>query len=221
LSPGSGEQIVIYGSRPDGHAKVVLELIEAVGGFECVGCIDDTVEAGSIRLRGLTVLGGGELLAELADRGVSAVALGFGNGSVRADLAERLDGMSLAAPSLVHEQAAVSSSASLAGGCQVLERAVIGPQASLGAGAVAYCRSVIGAGADLDSGVTLAPAAAVGRGARIGRGASIGAAAMVLPGRSVGPGAEIGAGALVDADVGEAATVAGVPARAVGGGSAS
>jgi len=49
------------------------------------------------------------------------------------------------------------------------------------------------------------------------RGASIGSGAVILGGVRVGAGALVGAGAVVTRDVPREATVAGVPARALGG----
>jgi acetyltransferase-like isoleucine patch superfamily enzyme len=48
---------------------------------------------------------------------------------------------------------------------------------------------------------------------RIGHGATIGSGAIIMGGVTIGAGAMIGAGAVVTKDVGDAETVAGVPAR--------
>jgi maltose O-acetyltransferase len=56
-----------------------------------------------------------------------------------------------------------------------------------------------------------------GRPVRIGRDVWIGAAAIILPGVTIGDGAVIGAGSVVTRDVGAHQTVAGNPARRIGG----
>jgi maltose O-acetyltransferase len=57
-----------------------------------------------------------------------------------------------------------------------------------------------------------------GRPVRIGCDVWIGAAAIILPGVTIGNGAVIGAGSVVTRDVGVHQTVAGNPARRIGGG---
>jgi maltose O-acetyltransferase len=57
-----------------------------------------------------------------------------------------------------------------------------------------------------------------GRPIRIGRNVWIGGGAIVLPGVTIGDDAIVGAGAVVTRDVAPGATVAGNPARPVGGG---
>ena len=57
-----------------------------------------------------------------------------------------------------------------------------------------------------------------GRPVRIGHDVWIGAAAIILPGVTIGDGAVIGAGSVVTRDVGAHQTVAGNPARRIGGG---
>lgn len=211
MQQGSAE-IVIYGSRPDGHAKVVLELLESLGGWSCAGCLDDTVPAGSVRLRGLPVLGGRKQLGELSGRGIGAIALGFGDGGARADLLAAIRVAGLALPRLVHSAASVAESAIVGAGTQMMQNAIVEPNAVLGEAAVLYQRASVGSGAAIADGVTLAPSAVVEAGSRIGRGASVGAAAAVLAGVEVGAGVTIGAAAVVADDVPDGATVAGVPA---------
>src|SRR3981081_1943218 len=57
-----------------------------------------------------------------------------------------------------------------------------------------------------------------GRKVRIGRDVWIGGGAIILPGVTIGDGALIGAGSVVTPDVGADQTVAGNPARRIGGG---
>lgn len=67
--------IVVYGGG--GHAKVLLDLLAAVGGYRVAGMVDDHLEPGS-SLLGCPVLGGKEVLSGLVDDGVSMAVNGVG-----------------------------------------------------------------------------------------------------------------------------------------------
>lgn len=61
--------VVIYRSRPDGHAKVLVDLIEMHPSFVLTGLIDDHEENRSRRVRGLAVVGTGDDLDQLQAEG--------------------------------------------------------------------------------------------------------------------------------------------------------
>ena len=71
-------RVVIYGSRPDGHARVVAEAAIEAGGFDIVGLIDGFGENSSRRVGTLEVLGTVTELSRLRAEGVEGVLLGFG-----------------------------------------------------------------------------------------------------------------------------------------------
>jgi serine acetyltransferase len=71
-------RIAIYGSRPDGHAEVVLDLIDAQEDLTVVGLIDDFAENRERRVRGRAALGTGEELGALRAGGLEGVVLGEG-----------------------------------------------------------------------------------------------------------------------------------------------
>ena len=50
-------KVIIVGARADGHAKVVLKIIQALPNFEFVGFVDDTIEMKSTKIDGYSVLG--------------------------------------------------------------------------------------------------------------------------------------------------------------------
>jgi serine acetyltransferase len=109
-------------------------------------------------------------------------------------------------------------------GVDILPRAEIGGGCIIahGLGLVVGGYTVIGEDCTLLHGVTLGEARFDELDyPRIGNRVTISAGAMVLGGVSVGDGATIAAGAVVLADVPAGVTVAGVPARPVGGASAA
>nr|MBA2297746.1 hypothetical protein [Actinomycetota bacterium] len=93
---------VIYGSRPDGQAKVVAELAAAQGGFELIGLLDDFPENRGRRIGELEVIGTGADLDRLRRAGAEALLIGYGESVGRSELASRALEAGLELPNLVH-----------------------------------------------------------------------------------------------------------------------
>ena len=209
-------QAAVYGSRPDGHARVVLDLALAQDELDLIGLIDDMPANAARHLAGLAVLGTREDLERLAAGGLRGILLGFGAARGRRDLVAAIDRAGLELVSLVHPAATVASSAACGPGSQVLAGAIVGAGARVGRAAL------INSGAIVEHDVVVAEAAVVGPGAvlagrcRIGPEAEIGAGGVVLPDVSVGARAVVGAGAVVTRDVESDQVVTGVPARPSG-----
>lgn len=205
----------IYGSRPDGHANVVLDFF---GGTEhdFIGLLDDWDENAGRTIGDLTVLGGTADLPRLAAEGLEGVALGFGAAAGRGKILDAIEAAGLRLPTLVHPTAFIAASAVLGPGAQVMPRASIGPNARVGRGVL------VNTGAILDHDVVIAAASVVDPGAvltgrvRVGAEVEIGSGAVLIPDSVVGDGATVGAGAVVVRPVEPGTTVVGVPARPLG-----
>jgi sugar O-acyltransferase (sialic acid O-acetyltransferase NeuD family) len=206
-------RVALYGSRPDGHANVVLELLAEPAGMEVIGLIDDWPENAERKIGELGVIGGGTDLARLTGEGLEGVLLGFGATQGRGDAVRAIEAAGLALPTLVHPSAHVTASARLAAGVQVLPAATVGPSADIGLGAL------INTGATVEHDVMVGECSVVDPGAvlagrvKIGRSVEIGSGAVLIPDVEVGEGATVGAGAVVTRRVAEGDTVVGVPAR--------
>lgn len=206
-------RVALYGSRPDGHARVVLEVLLAGHDLEVVALIDDEAENADRHIGELRVVGTRGYLPQLRDQGVRGVLLGFGAANGREAIVNAIEAASLSLPMLIHPSAHISPSAMLSPGTQILPHACVGPGASLGRAAL------INTGAIVEHNVTIGDCAVVGPGAvvagraTIGDSVEIGARAVVLPDLAVGRDAIVGAGAVVIGAVPEGQTVVGVPAR--------
>jgi UDP-perosamine 4-acetyltransferase len=204
---------VVYGSRPDGHARVVIELLASSGEHELVGLVDDYPENESRLVGGLAVVGRGTDLGRLAGEGIRGAILGFGAARGRVTVLNVIERAGLALPILVHPTAHVATSAVLSPGSQLLPTASVAPGARIGRGAL------VNTGAIIEHDVQVADAAVIGPGAVlagrvvIGTEAEIGSGAVVLPDIQIGARAIVGAGAVVTRDVPADTTVVGVPAR--------
>ncbi len=207
---------VVYGSRPDGHARVVVERFGGVGGLELVGLLDDHPENAGRRIGELAVVGGSADLGRLAAEGVEAVVLGFGAARGRRAVLEAIAAAGLALPVLVHPSAVVAASATLAPGCQVMPLAVVGSGVALGRGTLVGTGAIVEHDAQLDEAVVVSPAAVLTGRVTVGAAVEIGSGAAVLPDVWIGAAATVGAGAVVTRDVPAGVTVVGVPARQLG-----
>lgn len=206
-------RVVVYGSREDGHAKVVLETLVAMGGLVCVGCLDDVPDNRGRRLRGLAVLGGRESLPGLTASGIEGVVFGFGEGAGRRALLEPILSAGLLLPLVVHPRAVVAARVSCGEGTQILAGALLQPDCRLGRAVLVNTGAIVEHDCVLEDGVTVGPGACLTGRVRVGEEALIGAGAVVLPDLRIGSGAAIGAGAVVTRDVPAGARMAGVPAR--------
>ena len=204
---------VIYGSRPDGQAKIVAELATVQGGFELVGLVDDFAENADRIVLGLRVLGTREDLPRLRESGVEALLIGFGESIGRSGLTEAATAAGFQLPNLLHESSVRLASATIGRGVQVFPHAYVGPDASLGDGVLVNTAAVVEHDAVLEPGAVVLPHATLSGRVHIEKDATIGAGATILPDVIVGASAVVGAGAVVIRDVAPGERVAGVPAR--------
>jgi UDP-perosamine 4-acetyltransferase len=206
-------RVAVYGSRPDGHARVVLEVLLPESEHTVAGLLDDEPENAGRTLSGLVVIGGKRDLPRLAAAGVEGVVLGFGAVAGRAELVRAIDAAGLQLPILVHASAFISPAATLAAGAQVLPRASVGPGASVGRGVLVNTGAIVEHDVQLADCSVIDPGAVLAGRVQVGEAAEIGSGAVLLPDVEVGAGATVGAGAVVTRSVAAGETVVGVPAR--------
>ena len=205
----SAERIVVVGSG--GHAKVVVEAVQAMGRFSIAGATDPA--PASATLLGVPIIGSDDVLPALYDQGVKHAVLAVGENDLRLRLRARLKTIGFTLPGIVHPQAFVAPSARVDEGAVVMARAVIGTDTVVGPVAI------INTGAILDHDNAIAEAAHVAPGCALAGWVTVGARSLIGVGSAVRPritiGADVvvGAGSAVVADLPDGAHVGGVPAR--------
>ncbi|HLC02060.1 MAG TPA: NeuD/PglB/VioB family sugar acetyltransferase [Anaerolineales bacterium] len=199
--PFNPRALVLYGGG--GHGKSLIDLILAIGTYDLVGVIDDSLKPGG-DVAGLAILGGSEKLAELAERGVrqaiNAVG-GIGDIGSRIRVFNTLGAAGFACPTVVHPRAYVEPSARLAGGVQVLPHSYVGSEASVGFGAIINTSAVVSHDCRVGDYANISPGALLAGGVSVGEGALVGMGVTVNLNVTIGPEARIGNSAVVKSDV--------------------
>lgn len=198
-------RLVIIGAG--GHARVLIEVFRAMGGFEIVGVVARDAPDG---LPGVPWLGDETRLEGLRRGGVEAAFVAVGDNAARARLGTMLAGFAL--PAAVHPTAFVSPTAMVGDGAVVMARAVLGTQARLGRLAILNTGAIAEHDVVLGEASHAAPGAVLCGAAMLGARALLGAGAAVRPGVRIGTDAVVAVGAAVVKDVPDGARVGGVPA---------
>lgn len=117
--------------------------------------------------------------------------------------------------SVVHPAAVVSVFSSVGSGCFVAAGAVIGPSAQVGIGVIVNHGAVIDHDVEVGAFSHIAPNASLGGHAKLGQRVLIGSGAVVLPSIVIADDVIVGAGSVVNANLQEPGTYAGIPARKI------
>lgn len=206
------KKIIIIGARMDGHAGVVLDMINDIGGYEVVGFIDNTPELQGKKLRGIKVIGSTADLDKL-ELPVKLMHIAIGDNVARGELFKRLEVLGLKLETLVHPTARVSREAELAEGCFVGPKAIINNGARIGAVSIINTGAIIEHDNIVGFAVHVAPGTSTAGRVRIDDLAFIGVGSTILPDIHIGSGAMVGAGSTVVKDVPPRTTVIGYAAK--------
>ncbi|MDP1808992.1 MAG: acetyltransferase [Actinomycetota bacterium] len=206
----------LVGIGAGGHAKVVLEILKLMGGYEIAAFVDPRKELWGRDVLEVPVRGDDTLLPSLYDQGIRHAFIGVGTtGDTRArrKLYQKVCGLGFEMVSAIHPQAIISPSAVIGQGVTIMAGTVINADAAIGdnvilnSGAIVEHDCVIGCHVHIATGACLAGTVFVGDGTHVGLGA------MVRQSINIGQNVVVGAGALVLQDIPDNMVVAGVPAR--------
>lgn len=195
-----------------GHAKVCIELLQAMGETVAYCIAGDDAPATCL---GVPVLAGDDQLARLRADGYGRAFIAIGANRVRARLGAAATGLGYELVNAVSPRAVVSPSARLGRGVAIMAGVVINADAAIGdlaiinTGATVDHDSVIGAAAHI------APQSALAGNVSVGDGSFLGVGSKVIPGMTIGAGATVGAGGVVIRDIAAGVTAVGVPAKPI------
>ena len=199
--PEDENRLIIYGAG--GHGRSLAALVRTSGIYEVIGFLDDGYPAGE-KVLGLTILGGGEKLVELAEEGIRMAVNGvggIGDLQIRLNVYHRLDGAGFHIPTVIHPTAFLEDSTSLSDGVQVFPFAYLGTEVSISSGCIINTGAIVSHNCSLAPYVNLSPGAILAGGVSVGDEALIGMGATINLNVRVGSGARIGNDATIKADV--------------------
>lgn len=189
----------LYGAS--GHAKVIIDILEA-SGVQVEGLIDDNPNIDQLQSYPVRHTFTGE----------SPFIISIGNNKIRKQVAERLQ---TAYGKAIHPSAILSPTAKIGDGTVVMQGAIIQADANVGK----HC--IINTGASVDHEcvigdyVHVSPHATLCGNVHVGEGSWIGAGTTIIPNLSVGKWCVIGAGSVITEDIPDHVLAFGNPCRII------
>ena len=212
---GSGQaRYVILGGG--GHARVLIDAVLAAGQPGPLAILDRNPSLWGMERLGVPILGGDELLPELARNGATHFVVGLGgvgDNQPRRRLFELGLEHGLAPWTVRHPSAVFSTFATVGDGSVIFPASVVNADAKLGVNVIVNTGAIVEHDCLIGDHVHIATGSRLCSSVRVDTGAHIGAGAIIRQELVVGEGAVVGAGAAVVKDVEPWTVVVGVPAR--------
>lgn len=206
------KKITIIGARLDGHAGVLLDVINEMGAYEIVGFLDSMPDLQGGQVSGIPVLGSTVDLETIAIPS-DCVHIAIGDNVARGNFFHILSKRGITIETIIHPTAHVSSKARVGCGSFVGAGAIINNGAEIGNASIINTRAVVEHDNVIGFAVHMAPGTTTAGRVSIGDYVFVGVGATILPDVHIGSGALIGAGSTVVHDVPNKETVVGYAAR--------
>lgn len=204
--------IVIVGAG--GHAKVCIELLQAMG-EEISYCIGDDVNIKNCL--GIPVLQGDHFIQKLYEDGYSRIFIAIGSNSLRENLATLATNQGYQLVNAISPTAIISPSASIGSGIAIMAAAVINAETIIDDLAIINTGATIDHNCRIGKAAHIAPQCALAGNVKIGTQGFLGLGSKVIPDLEIGEKTIIGAGAVVISNIKSEATAVGVPASIIKG----
>lgn len=213
----ANKKIIILGGGGNATviASAVEDIIDARGGYEITGYLDDMKEKG-VNINGYPILG---IISEaetfLKDKDVCFVYSLLTAKKVD-ERAKKLEALNLPIErfvTLVHPKATVSRHSKVGYGVVIMPGVVVSPNVSIGNFVLVYANSLIGHDTNIEDYSFIANCVSIGSTVQIKRGAYLGSNSSIREKIIIGEKALVGLGAVVTKDVPPGVTVVGNPAK--------
>ncbi len=208
-------QVVIVSGSSGQHAAVVYEAA-ILAGLSVAGFFTIDADARPTVLD-CQCLGGPDMIENPTLLRDAAFVPACGSNADRRSVAEAITARGGTLATVIHPRAIVSPSAVIGPGSVVLAGAIVGPSARIGRCCIVNHAASVDHDCVVGDYANICPGARLGGTVHVEDGTFIGLNASVLQGLRIGRDAIVGAGAIVIANVAARTTVAGNPARRLGG----
>lgn len=206
-------KVLIIGARSDGHAKVVLEILQARK-HVIVGFIDDDISKKGNKIRGISVLGNMSEINKIAKKyKVKGAIVAIGDNPMRRELSSFIEKAGLKLVNAIHPSVHFDSDVVIGHGCYIGQGVIVVTGTKIGNCVNIHTGTTIDHDNIIEDGANLGPGVHTAGRVKIGKDAILGTGAIVIPDGTVGSGATVGAGAVVIRTVKANTKVVGVPAK--------
>lgn len=184
-----------------GHAKVVIEIAEALG-FRIAGIFDRDDNVKKVLQYQVN-----HNLDHLTQK---SVFLALGSNLTRKWNAEKMDVVDF---NLIHPSAVISKNIKIGNGNVVMAGAIVNSSVIIGNNCIINTGACVDHDCEIDDYVHISPRVALAGNIKIGEGSQVGIGASVKQNVTIGKWSIVGAGAVVVSDVPDYSVVVGNPAR--------
>jgi UDP-perosamine 4-acetyltransferase len=202
------EPVIVVGAG--GHAKVVIELINAIAKYRLIGLV---AKGSSGETGGIPVIGTDDDLPRLRQSGVEHAFVALGDNRRRLTIGRHLQRLGFKIINAISPTAIISPSVQLGAGIAIMSAAVINAECRIEDFAIINTGVIVDHDGQIGEASHIAPGCALAGTIKVGRLAFLGTGTSVIPGISIGEEAVVGAGACLISDVPSRMVAVGVPAR--------
>lgn len=204
------KSLYIYGAS--GHAKVVIDAAEKMGGYKIEGLLDDNIQLKGNIIVGYPILGGREYLKNLNTKD-SAFFVAIGINQARQRISLLLLSLGFELCTIIHPSAIIAKDVFIDIGTVLMAGTVVNTSSKIGRFCIINTSSSIDHDCIIGEAVHICPGAKLAGDVHIGDRSWVGINSCIIEGRKIGNDCLIGAGACVIKDVPPGLTVVGVPAK--------